>query len=234
MSYSSEPSVATPSGASPAEGRAEPPPRNPSTGGGEAPSPAMRPIELPELDPSALVRSDPDEPNAADNMAELQRARADAHQSGFEEGRKAEAMRVGTAIEAVKAIVAELGRKDDQRRQEASERIAVLATAIAGHLVEREVRSSPEVIADLVRRAVAEFPVNDPLRVHLNPSDLAHLSSGLADEAGREHLTSGQSVRWIPDPAIRSGGCLVEGSEQVVDARLSQALERISRVLIHG
>jgi flagellar biosynthesis/type III secretory pathway protein FliH len=193
-----------------------------------------RVLDLPELDRKAVVRTSHPNPSEGDVEARVEAAQAAAHQNGFDEGRRAEEVRVGTAIEAVRALVTQLERADERRREEVSERIAVLATAIASHLVEREVRASPDVMSDLVRRAVAEFPLNDPLRVHLNPSDLALLSSGLADDTGREQLTSGQAVRWIPDPAIRSGGCLVEGSEQVVDARLSRTLERICRALVNA
>jgi len=45
-------------------------------------------------------------------------------------------------------------------------------------------------------------------------------------------LTIGQSVRWIPDPSLHSGGCLVESEDRVVDARLGQVLERIFHALV--
>ncbi len=131
----------------------------------------------------------------------------------------------------MKALTDHIERLDERRKQEASERIAVLATAVACHLVEREVRASPDIVADVVRRAVAEFPVTDQLIVRLNPSDLALLSGAGADSSMHQHLTGGQAVRWIADPSVRSGGCLVEGTERIVDARLSRALERICEVL---
>jgi flagellar assembly protein FliH len=196
-------------------------------------APDVRPPTLPELDPAAVARrSLPAEPAG---LAELERVRREAHAAGFEDGRRSESVRVAHAIESVRALIAQLERADERRQQEASERIAILSTAIASHLVEREVKTSPDIIADVVRRAVAEFPVTDPITVHLNPSDLALLSSsGLSGPSVHQHLTGGQAVRWIADPTVRSGGCLVEGTDRIVDGRLSHTLERICQVLTDG
>jgi flagellar biosynthesis/type III secretory pathway protein FliH len=166
-----------------------------------------------------------------EGKAALEEVRSAAHKLGLDEGRRVEMQRLETLVEAMSATLEELRLADGRREAEAVDRIAAIATAVAGHLIEREVHTSPEIISDLVRRAVTEFPVNESLVVHLNPSDLALLSSGLADGSGREQLTSGQAVRWVPDPAIRSGGCLVEGAERVVDARLSSILSRVFKAL---
>lgn len=165
---------------------------------------------------------------------QLEGAKTEAHRQGVEEGRKAEAERVRTALEAVRAVVDELREADTLRDKEAEERVAVLALAVAAHLMEREVRASPEIVSDLVRRAIAEFPVTDSLSVHMNPGDLALLSRGIGGETSQPQLTSGQRVRWVPDPQVRSGGCLVEGGDQVVDARISTTIERLFRVMVDG
>jgi len=197
----------------------------------DSPDPTAPP-ELPDLQNHAHPQPGFDSDNSdAGNERAVEKARAVAHQQGFEEGRRAEAERVRTLVEAVNVTLEELRQADVRREAEAADRIAALSTAVAGHLIEREVHAAPEIISDLVRRAVTEFPVNESLAVHLNPTDLALLSSGLSDESAREHLTSGQTVRWIPDPAIRSGGCLVEGEERVVDARLSIILDRVFKAL---
>ena len=188
--------------------------------------------ELPDLRAvGAEVAGARPEPDVDAEARRLDEARAEAHQLGFEEGRRAEAERLRTLGEAVRKILDEIDSAEARREQEAMDRTAALATAIAGHIIEREVRTAPDIVGELVRRAVAEFPVNDTLAVHLNPSDLALLSSGMGGEGGSDRLTTGQSVRWVPDPTVRAGGCLIEGSDRVVDARLSRILERIFRAL---
>ena len=194
-----------------------------------------RAMELEELTPVSA----PDESFEEDLSANpsgieslLLQAREEGRLEGVEEGRRLESERFGRAVESVKGLVSGIESAAAAREQEARARIVVLATAIATHLLEREVRASPDVISDLTRRAIAEFPVRDVLRVHLNPSDLALLSGGGDPDSGRGHLTTGQQVRWVPDPNIGSGGCLVEGADRIVDARISSTVERICKVLI--
>ncbi len=214
-----------------------PPSLGVGSGGGTAP-PADQPLramELEELTPPAFTEeSDGDEGglNPSGIEAELQQAREEGWLAGIEEGRRVESERLGRAVESVRGLVSGIESAAAAREQEARARIVVLATAIATHLLEREVRASPDVISDLTRRAIAEFPVRDVLKVHLNPSDLALLSGGGDPDSGRAHLTTGQQVRWVPDPGIGSGGCLVEGADRIVDARISSTVERICKVLI--
>lgn len=196
------------------------------------PSAETREPELPDLRAFERAPVEGATPSpAADVDRRLDEARAEAHRLGFEEGRRAEAERLRTLGGAVRSIVTEVEAAEARREREALHRTAALATAIAGYIVEREVRASPDIVVELVRRAVAEFPVGDTLAVHLNPADLVLLSSGTGGEAGSDKLTSGQSVRWVPDGSVRPGGCLIEGSDRVVDARLSRILERIFRAL---
>lgn len=184
-------------------------------------------LVLPELGgDSGLLRPPTPEADVEARARALEEVRAAAHQQGFEEGRRAEGERVRTLVEAVNAIVSDLRAEDQRREEDGAERVAALATAVAGHLIEREIRTSPEVLSGLVRRAIAEFPVNERLVVHLNPADLALLTSGLADEVAGQ-LSGGHAVEWVADPAVRSGGCLVAGSERIVDARLSRILQRV-------
>lgn len=195
-----------------------------------------RPRELEELTPgTAGMEADIPSVDVAprptlDEL--LEQAREDGRLAGVEEGRRLEEVRLKRAIDSVKGLVSGIESAAAQREQEARARVVVLATAIATHLLERESKAAPDLISDLTRRAIAEFPVRDVLRVHLNPSDLALMSGGASPDPGRAALTSGQQVRWVPDPNVRSGGCLVKGTDRIVDARVSTTVERICRALI--
>lgn len=232
------PPTASHRGADPSEDIDSVPP-SPGVGSGGRAEPTadqpLRAVELEELTPSTFPEASGVEeagPAPSGIEAELQQAREEGWLAGIEEGRRLESERLGRAVESVKGLVSGIESAAAAREQEARARIVVLATAIATHLLEREVRASPDVISDLTRRAIAEFPVRDVLKVHLNPSDLALLSGGGDPDSGRAHLTTGQQVRWVPDPGIGSGGCLVEGADRIVDARISSTVERICKVLI--
>lgn len=191
---------------------------------------SYQPLHLEELATSSPnpVRVVTDTPPLDDLLDE---ARATGWREGLEEGRRLERERLAQSVEALKGLLESIEGAAASREQEARGRVLALSVGIATHLLEREVRTAPEIVSDLVRKAIAEFPVRDPLRVHMNPSDLAILSSGADQEPARGQLTRGQTVRWVPDPDIRSGGCLVEGPERIVDGRIVTVVERIWRVL---
>jgi flagellar biosynthesis/type III secretory pathway protein FliH len=189
-------------------------------------------LELPEegvASPPPLQPLTPEDTIDVEALIEL--ARDEGRRAGIEEGRVQEAQRFANALDTLEHTMDAIRAAEAQRAAEAPDVIAALATAIAGHLVEREVRAAPELVSDLVRHAVAEFLPSEPLKVRLNPADLALLSSGMVEGSGREHLTNGQVVRWIPDPSIRAGGCLVEGSDRIMDGRMETTLERVYRAL---
>jgi flagellar biosynthesis/type III secretory pathway protein FliH len=82
------------------------------------------------------------------------------------------------------------------------------------------------LIAGLVRRALTEFPVDQSVRIRVNPVDLSILSAASGD-AGK--ITGSREASWMADPRVTRGGCLVEGRERIVDGRVDTALERAYR-----
>lgn len=106
------------------------------------------------------------------------------------------------------------------------ENVAAIAIIIARQLIGREVSLDKELIAGLVRRALTEFPVDQSVRIRVNPVDLSILSAASGD-AGM--ITGSREASWMADPRITRGGCLVEGRERIVDGRVDTALERAYR-----
>ena len=105
------------------------------------------------------------------------------------------------------------------------ENIATLAVIIARQIVQREVAFDHEIIADLVRRSLTEFPIDHPVRIRVNPMDLALLTTN----GDRSPITGRYEVSWLADPRISRGGCLIEGRDRIVDGRVDTALERAYR-----
>ncbi|MEQ1690783.1 MAG: FliH/SctL family protein, partial [Gemmatimonas sp.] len=105
------------------------------------------------------------------------------------------------------------------------ENIAAIAIAVTRHIIEREVTVDHTIVRDLVQRALSQFPIDQTITVRLHPDDAATCSSSaLADPSGRV-----KDVRWVSDPNIIRGGCLVEGRERIIDGRIDTSLERAYR-----
>ena len=87
-------------------------------------------------------------------------------------------------------------------------------------------------IANLVRRGLTHFPVGQAVRIRLNPEDLTLISGVERSDHTSIPIAPSREIRWLPDPRIERGGCIVEGVDQVIDGRLDRTLERMYRRLI--
>lgn len=218
------------------------------------PATAPRPLRVESVGtarvwtPAELSRTEPaqsaDAPTPASTMdpaehrRELEEAYTDGyqegHRAGLDEGRRLEAERLRSAHELLESVVTEIRGAEQRWTAAARENITALAAAIAMHVVGHELRGDAQAIADLVRRALTEFPLDEPVRVRLHPHDLSTITVASTSGGAAIAIAPGRALRWVADPAIRPGGCLVEGRERIVDGRVDRALERIYRALVDG
>jgi flagellar biosynthesis/type III secretory pathway protein FliH len=168
---------------------------------------------------------------AADAEAREAMLVSNAYARGRAEGaaaaqRDAEAT-LGSAMAALNAAVEAVRVHDAKWTSNAEENIAALATMVARHLVQREVVADAGIVRELVRRALSQFPMDQVVNVRLHPDDVEACGVLLSpDAAGRT-----RDVRWIADPHILRGGCLVEGRERIIDGRVDTSLERAYRAI---
>jgi flagellar biosynthesis/type III secretory pathway protein FliH len=103
------------------------------------------------------------------------------HAAGIEEGyrRGEETERPGcTVLLPREAALAEIRETESQWVDARPRRTSPpLAVAVARQILDREVRGSTAAFGELVRRALAEFPLDERVRIRLHPSDLATIST---------------------------------------------------------
>ena len=188
-----------------------------------------------ELGPDSR-RGGPNQPSA--EMLEAARAREleEAYERGFNDGvdagRGQALQEMGPNLQASVTVVAEVEEFKDALIGQIQNNLTALALAVARQLIEREVKADAEVVANLVRNALSHFPLDQKLRIRMNPVDLSSISQERSED--RTPVTVGREVRWIPDGTIARGGCVVEGPERIVDGRVDLALERIYRTVSNG
>jgi flagellar assembly protein FliH len=167
----------------------------------------------------------------------LERAVSDAYTLGFDEGRHegetAERARLRTTLAAAEDGLEALRAGEARWSGMIEENIVALSVAIARHIMEREVSLDHTIVTALVQHALVEFPVDHPVRIRVNPSDLAAIEA--QGDGQLAALTSGpdRNALWIGDPRIGIGGCVVEGRDRIVDGRVDTAIERVYRRLAH-
>jgi flagellar biosynthesis/type III secretory pathway protein FliH len=160
---------------------------------------------------------------------------AQAYELGFEEGRqegeRAEQSRLRTAMKAAEEALAVIAANEGRWEGSMEENIAALAVAVARHILDRELRDDTDVVTALVKRALTEFPIDQPVTVRLNPNDLKALQSVGDPTLPEVRDVPTRVAIWTPDTRILSGGCVIEGRERIVDGRVDTALERAYRRL---
>jgi flagellar biosynthesis/type III secretory pathway protein FliH len=173
------------------------------------------------------------EDDALTHARELELARAEAFERGRAEGERAEAARLRQAL-ALATEALEAVRESEERWVGAiEENIAALAVAVARHIVDRELGTEAEVTRTMVRRALDTFPIDQPVRIRVNPQDLAVISA--FPETGSTGMAGAivREAHWMGDARVMPGGCVVEGRERIVDGRVDTALERVYRRLAY-
>lgn len=173
----------------------------------------------------------------AEAAAERDRLVSEAYAQGYEEGRtegeEAEGARLAHAVRAAQSALEELRAGEVRWAGTIEENVCALAVAVARHVLGRELRGDPETVAALVRRALAEFPIDQPLRIRVNPTDLTAISALREGDGTPATVTEGRDAHWLADPQLQPGGCLVEGRDRIVDGRVDTALERVYRRLTY-
>ncbi len=163
---------------------------------------------------------------------------AAAYLRGVTDGKEALKATVGRELELAKS--AALSAVDEVRKHSEAwaarlqDNLVALAVGIARQIVEREVDEDPEIFLALARRAVAAFPVDQPVKVRLHPDDLALLIEDGASADESSISIGDRMVPWVSDGEIVRGGCIVEGPVKIVDGRLDKVLQRVYRTLTDG
>lgn len=171
------------------------------------------------------------ERQAAEHARELR----DAYARGVSEGRAAGAAeasaRLADVIAALDDATEQLREQESRYLHGIEEHLAALAVTVARHVVGREVRQDPMVVAELVRRALTEFPLDQSVRVRVHPLDLTAITAAVDAEGAPLEVAPNRDISWLADPRLQRGGAMLEGRERVVDGRVDVALERAFRRL---
>ena len=187
------------------------------------PSPASAtdaPSWLPELSPRLAP---------LDASAE-EEAYARGFSAGMALGRVEGEEGVRTALTALSGVGSQMRaqERDFARRRERS--IEALSMAVARKLIEREVRSDPELLHGLIRKALDLLPPEERLEIRLHPDDLAALREAVEADVLAGRMPSSQ---WVSDPTIERGGFLVESPHRIIDGRPDVVLRALFERLDH-
>ncbi|MCV6605575.1 MAG: FliH/SctL family protein [Porticoccaceae bacterium] len=160
------------------------------------------------------------------NAEELEAVQQQAHAKGYQMGRW-EGMNSGREeLEAqcarLKQLMVALSHPLQQLDQQVEKELVLLAGAMAGQLVQREITTDPGILNDAVQGAVNILQSSARrVDVHLSPEDAALVGDSLKspDEEQSWHLVS--------DPGLKGGDVIVKADNTFVDASLRTRLNQL-------
>lgn len=159
-------------------------------------------------------------------------ALAEGRAAGEAAGRAAERARLSAALASAEQALAQLRAGESRWLEQLEDNVCALAVAVARQVIGRELTADSATLTNLLRRALTEFPIDQPVSIRVNPQDMAVLAAAHpAGEnlVGTAAVAPNREARWIADPTVVAGGCIVEGRERIIDGRVDAALERVYR-----
>jgi flagellar assembly protein FliH len=174
---------------------------------------------------------------SSEEVAAIDELRAKEHAALIDEGyargladgeKKANAvaqLRIDGALAVIDEVTSQMRDLASVAPSILEENIAALSVIVARQIVGRAVTVEKDAVADLVRRSLTEFPIEQTVRIRVNPLDLSLLTMHEANGESAP-ITGSRDASWVADPRITRGGCLLEGRDRIIDGRVDTALER--------
>lgn len=190
------------------------PARDPAAGGYES-------IRAAEREAEAILLS-------AREMA--QRIEREAQREGRTKGQQEAMDEMRRHLDPLTALLQEACAQVACARQtiisSAERELIDLAVAVAERVLRSELGARREAVVPIIRAALEAAGSRKVMAIRVNPGDYELLAEHRGDLVG-----SLESVRFVSDPAVASGGCVVEVETGLVDARLESQLQEAACLL---
>jgi flagellar biosynthesis/type III secretory pathway protein FliH len=184
--------------------------------------------EAPPIDPEVIR----EEIMAAAREEAAQKVQ-EAYQEGLARGTQAGQERFDASLarctEALDAAVAAIQTSHDQFLNSLEPQVVALVKLMATRVIETELRTGPEAIQNMARRALSKLAGQFAVTLLVHPDDLealkAHEVSLLDSVAGVDSL----QIQASED--VEPGGCIAQSADMEVDARLETLLSQVLNAL---
>ncbi len=169
----------------------------------------------------------------AEGQENLRQIEEEAYRHGWQEGYKEGKRIAEDEYDAKLREAASLVEKAHEARQRivagSEDEIVQLAVAVARKIIGRELATDPDIIVDIVKRAIQKTTDREELTVRVNPENLDSTINA-HDEIARS-AKGVRKLKVLADPTVTPGGCVVETSNGTVDARIERQLSEIEQAL---
>lgn len=181
-----------------------------------APADGPPPADGPHLDPAAPA---PAEDERIETIREAARVELAAQQAELAKTRG-----------ALEAGLARLSTLREEMIREAESQLLALALDVARKVLMQEIQAGRYEIDPIVKEALRRVPPRQDVVAHLHPEDWSR--SQLA--RGAEEDPAAGSIRFVADPSIPRGECVLETAEAAIVSAVDDHLDTIADALQDG
>jgi len=151
-------------------------------------------------------------------------------QAGYEESRKMAAEEHAAKLREARELIDKANAERQAIIAGSEDEIVRLAVAVARKIISHELTTSPAIIVEIVKKAIQKATDREELTVRVNPENLDSTINS------RDEITrTAKGIRKLKiqaDPAVASGGCVVESPNGTVDARVERQFKEIEQALM--
>jgi len=139
----------------------------------------------------------------------------------------AELAELHSALAALAEAQAKFHDLQENFLREAEQQLLNLSIQIARKVLMQEIQAQRHEVDPIVREALSRIPARMDAVVHLHPDDLARCELACRDQ----QAPGAGSVRFLADPGVGRGECLVQTSHGTVESSIEGHLGEIAKAL---
>ncbi|MDH4099261.1 MAG: FliH/SctL family protein [Nitrospirota bacterium] len=157
-----------------------------------------------------------------------------AFERGYQTGEKAARENMQRQITDIAVrfgdALTELSDLEDKIFRQSELNMVDLILRIARKVVDREVLIQPDIALEMVRQCVTRVSGSPFIRVRVSPEDYSHIYDFKTSIPINPDRVKSFTIE--ADPAIETGGCIVETNSGSVDARIGKQFSEITKSLL--
>lgn len=161
---------------------------------------------------------------------EFQKRLQEAFEMGAEGERKQADEDLAGICSALSEAISVVSRLKERILRESEDELLNLAFMVAKKIVRQEIKHDRRILAQVVSEALKGFPEQHDIVVLLNPEDYRVITSNR--ELFLAEIGTERQITLKPDESTTLGGCIVESSTGVIDARIEAQLDEIYKGLV--
>lgn len=197
-----------------------------------SPPPGAGPSDL--VPEPALPPEPPPPPVPTISESEILEIQRRAYEDGFVQGER-NGVRMGEEkLNAIygrfEELFLDIATIKERLYREAEKEILTMSVEIARKIVRKAVKVDEEILLTLIRVTLGKVARHSRVRILLNPLD--HVAITRSGEVLERYRSEFENLEVVPDEKIEQGGCLLETSSGIFDARIAEQFREVEQELL--